>query len=149
MEEYKKILEEMTNVFHELTSIASVKLEAASKNRVTTVEECMKKEQPIVMKLRGIEQKREKLQAQLGYDGLAFREIIDTVGDGEKEELLPVYDGLSRAIQMFQKINDDVEQAIRLNLRDIDRALNKQSESVYTDGMKAYGRTNNKTDRSV
>ncbi len=149
MEEYKRLLKEMINVFNELTSIASVKLESASKNRVATVEECMKKEQPIVMKLRGLEQKREQVQAKLGYEGMQFKQIVAVVNPETREELLPVYEGLSRAIQMFQEINEDVEQMIRLNLREIDKALDRQSDTIYKDKAMDYAKKSSRTDRSI
>ena len=57
--DFKKIIEELIALFDHLIPIEQEKLDAAIKNRVTFVEDCMHKEQAAVLQLRGLEQKRE------------------------------------------------------------------------------------------
>ena len=61
-----EIIEEFIQLFDELIPVEQEKLDAAIKNRITFVEECMNKEQAAVLKLRGLEQKRENAKKALG-----------------------------------------------------------------------------------
>ena len=51
--DFKKIIEELIALFDHLIPIEQEKLDAAIKNRVTFVEDCMHKEQAAVLQLRG------------------------------------------------------------------------------------------------
>ena len=64
--DFKKIIEELIALFDHLIPIEQEKLDAAIKNRVTFVEDCMHKEQAAVLQLRGLEQKREAEQIHSG-----------------------------------------------------------------------------------
>ncbi len=140
MKEFKEVIEELIAVFIELSGIANVKLSAAKSNRAATVEECLKKEQAVVMKLRGLEAKREKIQAEMGFAGLKFKEILENLSEEEREDLLPYFDALSREIQLFDHANENVQTMLKVNLRNIDRELenrqknNKKDANVINNG---------------
>ena len=73
---FSKIIEEFIALFDHLIPIEQEKLDAAVKNRITFVEDCMHKEQAAVLQLRGLEQKREAQQKLLGMEGYTFRQIL-------------------------------------------------------------------------
>ncbi len=133
MKEFKEVIEELIAVFIELSGIANVKLSAAKNNRAATVEECLKKEQAVVMKLRGLEAKREKIQAEMGFEGLKFKEILEKLSEEEREDLLPYFDALSREIQLFDHANENVQTMLKVNLRNIDRELENRQKSSKID----------------
>lgn len=74
---FTKVIEEFITLFDHLIEIEQEKLDAAVKNRVTFVEDCMHKEQAAVLQLRGLEQKREAEQKHLGMEGYTFRQILE------------------------------------------------------------------------
>ena len=74
---FSKLIEEFIEFFEELIPVEQEKLDAAVKNRVSFVEECMHKEQAAVLRLRGLEQKREKEQERLNLAGCTFRQILE------------------------------------------------------------------------
>ena len=74
--DYGKIIEEFITLFDNLIPIEQEKLDAAVKNQVTFIEDCMHREQAAVLQLRGLEQKREAEQRRLGMEGYSFRQIL-------------------------------------------------------------------------
>ncbi len=137
MKEFQRVIEEMISLFKQFTGIEQMKLKAATENRVATVEECMTKEQALVLKLKGLEQEREKYQKEAGYGGMKFREILAAVSDEEREILYPLFDGLSRQIQMFQEVNEDAEKVMSNNLRMIKKALDRKEGGIYSEKGKS------------
>ena len=56
--DYGKIIEEFITLFDNLIPIEQEKLDAAVKNQVTFIEDCMHREQAAVLQLRGLKQSR-------------------------------------------------------------------------------------------
>lgn len=131
MDEFKKIIEQLISLFQQLTKIERVKFEAAAGNHVGTVEDCSTQQQALLLKLRGLEQARERAQKKAGYEGMQFRQILENCPDSEREELFQLFDGLSREIQMFQEVNDGANQILKMNLHMIDKALRSKTGKIY------------------
>ena len=93
-----KIIEEFIDFFDNLIPIEQEKLEAAIKNRVSFVEECMHKEQAAVLRLRGLEQKREKEQEKLGMKDYSFRQILEKAPEDVSSVLKPLFDRMSEQV---------------------------------------------------
>ena len=84
MDEFKKVIEQLTGLFRQLTKIEQVKLTAAAENHAGTVEDCVTQQQALMLRLRGLEQTRERVQARAGFAGMQFREILGKVTDDER-----------------------------------------------------------------
>ncbi len=148
MEKFQKIIEDLIVVFQDLTAIATIKLNAASHNRTATIDECMKKEQSLILMIKGLDKKRELIQEELGFKDLSFREILKKLGDEDKEKLAPLFEALSREIQMFTQINDNVNSVIKINLKDIQKELDKRGR-IYDKNHEGKAFETSLTDRSV
>lgn len=133
MDEFKKVIEDLIRLFRQLIKVEEVKLGAAAGKHVGTLEDCVKQEQALLLRLRGLDQNREKTQKKAGYEGLQFREILEKVPDAEREELYGLFDELSREIQMFREINEDANNILQANLYTIEKALRKKSAGVYNE----------------
>lgn len=149
MNEFSKILEELITLFQELTSIENIKLNAGRMNQVSAVEECMTKEQSLIMRLKGLDKAREKKQEELGFGGLRFQEILERSSGAEKETLLMQFDSLSREIQMFQEVSEDAARIIEVNIRQLDKEIQKREGQLYENSGKELKQDNHMTDRSV
>ncbi len=147
MDEFKKVIEQLISLFRQLTKIERVKLNAVAGNHVGTVEDCVTQQQALLLKLRGLEQARERAQAKAGYAGMQFREILGKVPDDEREELYQLFDGLSREIQMFQEVNEDANQILRTNLHMIDKTLRDKTGNTYNGEGKSETKIRHMTSR--
>lgn len=148
-----KIIEEFIDFFDNLIPIEQEKLEAAIKNRVSFVEECMHKEQAAVLRLRGLEQKREKEQEKLGMKDYTFRQILEEAPEDVASVLKPLFDKMSEQVTQFQSISDNAKDIIEVNLHVIQSSLAGNSpgrETYSASGKKNDNKNpNHFTSRSV
>ena len=106
MDEFIAILEDLIHLFQDMIQIEQDKLVAAQKDRITFVEDCMNKEQAAILKLKGLEKKRETCQERLGYKGCTFRQILSKVSGDDYTQLNYLFEGLSEHVRLFQDINN-------------------------------------------
>ena len=149
MDEFKKIIEQLISVFQQLTKIEHVKLDAAAGKHVGTVEDCVTQQQALLLRLRGLEQSREREQKKAGYEGLQFREILERCPDSEREGLFQLFDSLSREIQMFREVNADSNEILKTNLHMIDKALRTKTGKTYNSDGKDETNVRHMTSRRV
>lgn len=149
MDEFKKVIGQLITLFCQLTKIEQVKLKGAAGNHVGTVEDCVTQQQALLLKLRGLEQARERAQAKAGYAGMQFREILTKVPDSEREELYQLFDELSREIQMFREVNEGTNQVLRTNLHMIDKTLRDKTGNIYNGEGKSATNVRHITSRRV
>ena len=149
MNEFAKIIEDLLVLFRELTALESIKLNAGRTDQVSAVEECMTKEQSLVMRLKGLEQAREKKQEELGFGGMRFQEILEHISGADRERFLGLFDSLSREIQMFQEVSEDAARIIEVNIRRLDREIQRREGRLYENSGKEQTEEKHMTDRSV
>jgi Mg2+ and Co2+ transporter CorA len=133
------VIEDMIHLFQNLIQIEQSKLEAAVKNRVTHVEDCMNQEQAAILKLRGLEKKREVCQEQLGYKNDTFQQILSKTTGTEHNQLKKLFDSLSYQVRQFQEVNESARSMIEVNLHMINKELNNSQSGITTDKAKWEG----------
>ena len=117
------LIKELIELFDALIAVEQKKLDSVVNNNISVVEECMKKEQAFVLRLRGLEQQRESIQSAMGMQGMAFREILTKVPQEILDELAPLFQELSEKVRAFQSVNDNAKDAIQVNLYQIQSVL--------------------------
>lgn len=123
MEKFKKIIEELTELFAELAEVESRKLRAIAESNIKEMEACMKEEQVGIMKLKVLEKKRADAQKELSLPGQTFKQIIEGCGDGEKDELQGLYQQLEETLKTFNQNAASTKTALETNLYSIDAIL--------------------------
>ncbi|MCI8785002.1 flagellar export chaperone FlgN [Lachnospiraceae bacterium 48-21] len=150
---FTKIIEELITLFDHLIPIEQEKLDAAVKNRVSFVEDCMHKEQAAVLQLRGLEQKRESEQKRLGMEGYTFRQILECVPEDAAAILNPLFDQLAERVRTFQSVSASARDIIEVNLHVIQRALVAEGPGKATYSAAGQKKNDNKrnnfTSRSI
>ena len=133
MNDFIVVIEDMIHLFQELIQIEQSKLEAAVKNRVTHVEDCMNQEQAAILKLRGLEKKREVCQEQLGYKNDTFQQILSKTTGTEHIQLKKLFDSLTYQVRLFQEVNESARSMIEVNLHMINKEPNNSQSGMTTD----------------
>nr|WP_314462367.1 flagellar export chaperone FlgN [uncultured Clostridium sp.] len=123
MNEFTTVVEDLIQLFKELTQIEQIKIEAVKKNMVSYVEDCMNKEQAAVLKLRGLEKKREACQLDMGFEGYTFKQILDTTTGEEHSRLQQLFDTLSYHVSLFQDTNESARAMLEISLHNINKAI--------------------------
>lgn len=122
-EELQKILTD-TNVFlKDIMAVEKEKLDAALKNNILVLEECIKKEQALVLRSRGLDQKRQNMQKSMGAEQLTLKQMIEAAPPEEKEALLPLYRELVEALTEYREVYNSAKTAIEVNLHRINAGL--------------------------
>lgn len=149
---FTKIIKEYIALFDHLIPIEQEKLDAAVKNRVSFVEDCMHKEQAAVLQLRGLEQKRETEQRRLGMEGYTFRQILESAPE-EADVLNPLFDQLAERVRSFQSVSASAKDIIEVNLHVIQTALASEGPGKATYSAAGQKKDDNKrnhfTSRSI
>lgn len=131
---FTTLLEELISFTGSLIEIEAQKLESAQKNLVTFIEESMKKEQAAILKLRGLDRRREQIQDELGWSHLSFRDILSKASDQERAELEPRFQILTENLKVLKNTSESAADIMRTNLHDIDLLISAQDPS----GNKKY-----------
>lgn len=120
--DFISLIKDFIQLFNSLINIEQNKLNYVIENKVSFMEECVNKEQALVLRLKGLEQRRETLQCSMDMENLTFREILDKVPEDVHTELSPLFDELSQKVRTFQSVNDNARDMIQLNLYKIHSA---------------------------
>lgn len=147
--ELEDILWQINTLMDEFLEIGEQKLQAVRDNRITHLEKSMQKEQAAVLKLRGLEQKREKEQQRAGISGSTFRQILEQIPEEQAGELPQLYQMLSRKVKQYRSCCDSIQELLRVRLHQIDTAIGKQNGGVYVSDGTVKENSRHITDRRV
>lgn len=126
MDEFKQIITELILLFEHLCEVEQRKLAVVQKSQVTYLEDCMNEEQAAILKMRGLDSRREKCQERLGWKGDSFRQILDKATDTERDELQPLFASLSHQVAAFRDLSDSAKTMIEINLHQVNKAIAAQ-----------------------
>lgn len=121
MKELLDILDESTNLYNHLFELEQQKYESLLKNDLVKLDEVVAKEQVAYLKMRGLEQKREKLVTSLGFKDKTLKEIIELITDNEyKSKLTEKYKELNKLILDIKNTNSLCKTLIEARLQGIE-----------------------------
>ena len=126
-QEYLTLLSGLTGTLEQLTKVEREKDAAAASGNLAGVEECMKREQALSLSLRGYDQKRDKLLAQLGLQGTTLSQLEDRSPPELQLETKAVVEELRRQYTLFQAASKVARDTLEVNLRAIERMQNVQA----------------------
>lgn len=131
IEELIVVLKDIGGLLRQNIPLEQEKLKAVRENKVSFVEDCMLKEQAVLLKMRGLEQKREQILREAGYEGKTLREILQELSPEERNKLQPVIDEFLTSVQDFNSLNEESMKLIRLNLHQIRKEQAARGGEVY------------------
>ncbi len=130
--DFHNIVIHLIELLEALISIEKDKLESITSKNLDVLNNCIKNEQVLVLKLKGLDKKREQILSALGYDGLTYKEIISRLPAEEKEESSKLFATLQKTTDDFHAINDSVKVALDVNLHVINTTLSKLGQNPET-----------------
>lgn len=126
-QDYLKLMRDLTGSLETLTQVEREKNDAASRGDLPGVEECMKREQVMSLTLRGYDQKREKLLAELGLAGATLSRLEEHSPDEFQLETKAVAEELRRQYKLFQAASQVARDTLEVNLRAIEQIQARQA----------------------
>lgn len=152
MEELMTILQETNHCLLEVTDVEQRKYEATLKNNVVSVEDCMKEEQVLLLKLKGLDKKREKVLQTFGKEDATFREVIEDLPEDQKIPLESLFQQMQTNLKKYKEVERNARSALEFHLHEIDKKLEKMQGSkgsVYEGHGKVKQPTKSFTSRRV
>ncbi len=140
-EELLRNLKDTIAFLKDISIVEEEKFQAALKNHILVIEDCIKKEQALLLRSKGLEQKREQLQKAMGAEHMTLKQIIEATPSEEKAPLQTAFDELSAAIKTYQEIHRRAKTAIEVNLHRINKELESMTGSPL--GGSSVGYTDN------
>ena len=120
-QDYLDLMRSLSRTLTELTRVEDEKNAAASRGDLLAVEDCMKREQVLSLTLRGYDQKRDTLLADLGLQGVKLKQLQYHSPEGLEMETKAVVEELRQQYAMFQAASDAARNTLEINLRAIER----------------------------
>lgn len=130
-EEFTSVIEELTGVASSLSQIETAKADAASEKHHELLDGYIQEEQALILKLRGLEQKRMRLAGQLGWDSLTFRQILEKASLRQQPQLEPLFQNLEQALKSLEQSRKAAEQIIQVRLHEIQAIAARQGGASY------------------
>ena len=116
MEKIKALIDELNRLFEELNTVEEQKIKALKEEKVSRIEECMKKEQVLTLQFRSCEKKAEKLMEEGGTSSGTLRGLVEQLSPKERHELWPAYEKLQNRIRLWQEKGTAAEELLKLRL---------------------------------
>lgn len=117
---YFGLLHEYVEFLARMVENEKGKLAALSSRNLTQIEHSITVSQADAKRLENYEAKRLAMQAEAGYEGLSFREILDKVQDDLQRELLPLFTAFENYVAEIRFYNDKSMALARDNMMDVD-----------------------------
>lgn len=109
------IIKELIEIVNILISVEQDKLYTMLNKKLPLIELCIKKEEACLLRLRGIEQRREEEQKRLGLANHSFQEILNDIPEEAKLVLKPLFEEFSSQIRVLYSIVDSEKDLITVN----------------------------------
>lgn len=131
---FQELIEQFIALFDRMIPLEQSKLEVVSHNQVERLEEIIKKEQAEIMTLRGLDQKRERMQADLGWKDLTFQEILKQLPEEQRPKVKQLFDELASRVTAFRSVTESSKTMMEVNLHTINQILAKHAGGAQTYG---------------
>nr|WP_294680607.1 flagellar export chaperone FlgN [uncultured Anaerotignum sp.] len=133
--ELEKILIETKAILQDISVVEEKKFQAAIKNHILEIEDCIKKEQALLLRFKGVEHKRLLLQKEMQAEDMTLKQIIETVSPEERDGLQAAFYELEHALKVYEEIYGRAKTAIEVNLHRINTEMEALAGSPLNESV--------------
>ena len=133
--ECKKKWDELRPVYTELSALLSSLCDledslsiSASNNAKDKIDALVTEAQPTLLRFKGLEKKREKLQKELGLVPASLPSILEKAPD-EKEEWAESIENLEKNLHRFIQSKETADRIMQVRLIDLSQKLEGKTEA--------------------
>ena len=134
--ECKKKWDELRPVYTELSALLSSLCDledslsiSASNNAKDEIDALVTEAQPTLLRFKGLEKKREKLQKELGLIPSSLPSILEKAPDEEKEEWAESIENLEKNLHRFIQSKETADRIMQVRLIDVSQKLEGKTEA--------------------
>lgn len=127
-ETYQTLLINLSQTLASLTEIEQRKTTAVCNDDLSLLNECMKQEQALTMKLRGYEKQQQKMHNYMGLRDVALSEIKEYVPQESRLEMKQTSDELRRQYELFSSAFKVARNMLECNLYQVQQVITELNE---------------------
>ena len=101
---------------------------AASKDAQEEINALVTEAQPTLLRFKGLEKKREKLQKELGLAPTSLSALLKEIPEEEREEWAEKIEALEKNLNRFINSKDNADRILQVRLSDISLQLEGKPE---------------------
>lgn len=121
-----KLIRDLTHTLEDLTEAQKAVASAVRTDDLEKLGECMKKEQALSLALRNADQRRVKLQAELGLENVRLSQLPEHVQDDHmRQEIKAAGEALSIQYQLLQSAAEVARSALECSLHEVEGMMTK------------------------
>ena len=121
-----KLIRDLTHTLEDLTAAQKAVASAVRTDDLEKLGECMKKEQALSLALRNADQRRVKLQAELGVENVRLSQLPEHVQDDHmRQEIKAAGEALSIQYQLLQSAAEVARSALECSLHEVEGMMTK------------------------
>ncbi|MBR1752411.1 MAG: flagellar export chaperone FlgN [Ruminococcus sp.] len=143
-EEYYSFMEKFTNFYIEAQKLEFEKFDALMSCEVEKVQSVMKDYQACIKQAQAYEEERIELCKKLGFENMAFSEVISHFDDEEAIKLINQKDRLTSIIKTIKYLNKRSMDFVNVQLSDIEEAASIYNTKGLADSHLAKSNLLNK-----
>ena len=118
--EYITIIQNLTAVAGSIARTEEAKTAAVSARNHGILDDCIQEEQALLLKLRGLEHHRTRLQQELGWEDLTLRQILDAASPEQTEALTQPFQKLDQQLRRLQTAREASERILKVRLHELE-----------------------------
>lgn len=139
---FRNLMEEYDELLMELLEIEEDKIMAISDENLDFLNECIRDEEAGMLKMRGLDIRRDAITKEIGYVGKTFKQILEIVAADYRDELQPLFNSISEKTRRLKELSDSIrnmlESKMMLNESMIE-SLNKPGNIYDKNGSLVQG----------
>ena len=121
-----KLIRDLTHTLEDLTAAQKAVASAVRTDDLEKLGECMKKEQALSLALRNADQRRVKLQAELGLENVRLSQLPEHVQDDHmRQEIKAAGEELNIQYQLLQSAAEVARSALECSLHEVEGMMTK------------------------
>jgi len=127
-----ELLKESADLYKNFLKLEYNKYDIAIKDDIVALDDIVSKEQAFYLKMRGLEQKREKLIEEMNMKGKSLKEIIELSSEEQRPMLIEAYEELYKLILEVKEISNLCKTVIEVRINRIHKAMSQLGEKENT-----------------
>ena len=123
--EFFSLMDKHIALYTELFELEDAKLQDINKNNYKALDDYVKKEEALVLRVRGMESTREKFLKENGLDGLKMKEIIEQLPTEQKAHGQEIYEKFSKIVNKVNAVNKKSMFISEIRMHNLQKAIAK------------------------
>lgn len=120
---YLSLLEELQTSLDRLSELARQKIDAVRRDDLLALDEVMKEEQVLSLSLRSLEQRRGRLLAELGLDGVPLSGLAARFPAQLQPRATQTVRALQRSYESYRTASEVARSTLECNLHEIEKII--------------------------